>query len=382
MTRVYLIRHAEAEGNIYRRAQGWYDGAVSAKGARQIAALAERFKDVPVDALYSSDLARTVATAGAITKYHDIPIQTEPRLREINLGDWEDQPFGDLKHRDPEMLSYFNDDPERWRVRGAESFPALTKRIRGVVTELAAKHDGQTIVCVSHGMAIRSLTADILGIASRDIPLVPHGDNTAVTALEAEGDTLRLLYASDTKHLPAELSTFARQSWWKQPGAVDPNNVRFQRLDPERYPGVYTAFYEKTWRDVHGSLEGFYAASYLDAAKRHAKADPDSIVCILRPDDRKVGITELDTERGADKGLGWICLCYVEPDCRRMQLGAQLIGHAVSLFRRLGRKAVRLSVYKGNTGAIAFYTEYGFRVVGETEGVASRLLVMEKELGV
>ena len=380
MTRVYLIRHAEAEGNIYRRAQGWYDGAVSAKGLRQIAALAERFRDEPIDALYSSDLSRTVATAGAITKYHDLPIRTEPRLREINLGAWEDQPFGDLKHRDPEMLAFFNDDPDRWRVPGAETFPALTKRIRGIVTELAAKHNGQTIACVSHGMAIRSLTADILGVASKDIPLVPHGDNTAVTLIEAEGEALRLVYASDNKHLPPELSTFARQSWWKQRGAVDLNNVRFQRLDPEKYPGVYTAFYEKTWRDVHGSLDGFYAGSYLDAAKRHVKADPDALVCIVRPDDRKVGVTELDTERGADDGLGWICLCYVEPDCRRMQLGAQLIGHAVSLFRRLGRRAVRLSVYEGNTGAIAFYEEYGFRTVGETEGVSSRLLVMEKEL--
>ncbi|MCM1149955.1 MAG: histidine phosphatase family protein, partial [Butyricicoccus sp.] len=41
MTKIYLIRHAEAEGNIYRRAHGWYDGRVSAKGRRQIDALAE-----------------------------------------------------------------------------------------------------------------------------------------------------------------------------------------------------------------------------------------------------------------------------------------------------------------------------------------------------
>ena len=52
----------------------------------------------------------------------------------------------------------------------------------------------------------------------------------------------------------------------------------------------------------------------------------------------------------------------------------------MSLFRRLGRRAIRLSVYEGNAGAIAFYKEYGFRVVGETEGVSSRLLIMEKEL--
>ena len=380
MTRIYLIRHAEAEGNIYRRAQGRYDGAVSAKGRRQIAALAERFRAEPLDALYSSDLSRTVATAGAITQYHALPLHLEPRLREIDLGPWEDQPFGDLLYREPVQMRAFNDDPAAWRVEGAETFPALTVRIRAVVTELAARHDGQTIVCVSHGMAIRSLLADIEGIPSKEIHRMPHGDNTAVSLLEAEGDALRVVYANDASHLTPENSTFARQSWWKKPGTVDLNNVRFQRLDPCKYPGVYTAFYEKTWRDVHGSLDGFQPGVYLDAAKRHVRADPDALVVILRPDGEMVGVTELDTEREARRGCGWICLCYVEPECRRQQIGAQLIGHAVSVFRRLGRRAVRLSVFEGNDAAIRFYEEFGFRAVDETEGVSSRLLIMEKEL--
>ena len=382
MTRVYLIRHAEAEGNIYRRAQGQYDGAVSAKGLRQIGALAERFRTEPVDALYASDLARTRATAGAITKYHALEMQLEPRLREIDLGPWEDLPFGDLLYRDPVQMHAFNDDPDAWRVPGAETFPALTARIRAVVTELAARHDGQTIVCVSHGMAIRSLIADVEGVPSREIHRVPHGDNTAVTLLEAEGAALRVVFANDAAHLTPALSTFARQSWWKKPGTVDMNNIRFQRLDPTKQPDVYVSFYEKTWRDVHGDLRGFQPESYLAAAKRHVRANPDALVVILRPDGEMVGITELDTARGAGEGLGWICLCYVEAPYRRMQIGAQLIGHAVSVFRRLGRRAVRLSVYEGNAGAIRFYEEFGFRTVGETEGVFSRLLVMEKELGV
>ena len=207
MTRVFLIRHAEAEGNIYRRAQGQYDGAVSAKGLRQIAALAERFRGERLDALYSSDLSRTLATAGAISKYHALAPIPEPRLREIDLGPWEDVPFGDLLYRDPVQMHAFNDDPAAWRVEGAETFPALTKRIRAVVTELAARHDGQTIVCVSHGMAIRSLIADVEGVPSREIHRVPHGDNTAVTLLEAEGGALRVVYANDASHLTPECIT-------------------------------------------------------------------------------------------------------------------------------------------------------------------------------
>jgi probable phosphoglycerate mutase len=119
MTRVYLIRHGEAEGNIYRRAQGQYDSGLTAKGLRQVDALAERFRDVRIDALYSSDLQRARMTAAAITKYHDLPLRPDPRLRELALGAWEYVPFGDLEHRFPEQLFCFNNDPDRWSAPGA-----------------------------------------------------------------------------------------------------------------------------------------------------------------------------------------------------------------------------------------------------------------------
>ena len=172
----------------------------------------------------------------------------------------------------------------------------------------------------------------------------------------------------------------ARTYWWRTPDSADLNNVRFQHFDPAENPEKYIELYKKTWRAVHGNLAGFHPDYYLDAAMARYRADPDAVVTILRPDGALVGITELDTERDADAGLGWICLCFVEADCRRAQLGAQLIGHAVSKFRRLGRRAVRLCVCESNTGAIAFYEEYGFRAVGETRGVSTRLLIMEKEL--
>ena len=65
MTRIYLIRHAEAEGNLYRRVQGQYNSLVTERGLEQIKALEERFRDVPIDAVYSSDLYRTKKTASA-----------------------------------------------------------------------------------------------------------------------------------------------------------------------------------------------------------------------------------------------------------------------------------------------------------------------------
>ena len=69
MTEIYLIRHTQAEGNRFRMIQGFWDGEVSRQGYRQIEALAERFADIPVDAVYASDLSRAVLTAEAIARH-------------------------------------------------------------------------------------------------------------------------------------------------------------------------------------------------------------------------------------------------------------------------------------------------------------------------
>jgi probable phosphoglycerate mutase len=49
-TTVYWIRHGEAEGNLYRRCHGHYNSLITPNGRAQLAALSERFKDVPLDA--------------------------------------------------------------------------------------------------------------------------------------------------------------------------------------------------------------------------------------------------------------------------------------------------------------------------------------------
>ncbi len=377
MTRIYLIRHGEAEGNLYRRAQGHYDARITAKGHRQIAALAERFRNVHLDALYSSDLLRTRTTAGAITKYHDLPMNLEPQLREICLGVWEDEPWGDLSYKYPEAMVAFNDDPEAWSAPGSEAFEHLKARMLATVLRLAKAHEGQTIACVSHGMAIRTLLSHIMGVPSKEIRRLPHGDNTSVSLLEVEGEDIKVVFYNDAGHLEGELSTFARQSWWRKPGLHDTMNVRFRLLDPEKEPQLYLSFYSEAWESVHGSLEGFEPALYLASARQRYAEDERSIAVILCGDET-VGLTELDTRRGEKEGYGWISLCCVREAYRRQLLGVQLLGHAVSVSRKMGYKSIRLSVHPGNRAAIGFYSENGFVKIGETPGAFGMLDVMEK----
>ena len=139
MTTIYLIRHAEAEGNLYRRIQGHWNGQVTPRGQKQIDALAERFRGVPIDAVWSSDLQRTKDTAGAILKYHDLQLETTPRLREANLGVWEGRPWGDVEYESPEQMYYFNHDPAKWSIPQCEPFPEVQARMRAVLAEIAAR---------------------------------------------------------------------------------------------------------------------------------------------------------------------------------------------------------------------------------------------------
>ena len=377
MTKIYLIRHGEAEGNLYRRAQGHYNAQITAKGHRQIAALAERFKDEHIDALYSSDLMRTQITAGAITKYHDIPMILEPQIREVCLGVWEDVPWGDLSYDYPEAMTAFNDDPEAWSAPGCESFEALKERMMAAILRIAAAHEGQTVACVSHGMAIRTLLSHIMGVPSKEIRRLPHGDNTAVSLLEVDGEDVKVVYCNDASHLEGELSTFARQSWWRKPGLHDTGNVRFRLLDPSKEPETYLAFYTEAWESVYGSLDGFEPRLYLRCAKQRYAEDERSIAVIICGDET-VGLTELDTKRGESEGYGWISLCCIKESYRRNLLGVQLLGHAVSLFRKKGYKSIRLCVSPKNTGAMAFYKENGFVKIDTTPGTFDMLDVMEK----
>ena len=75
MTKIYLIRHAEAEGNLYRIAQGQHESLITDRGFRQIDALRRRFDGVEIDAVYSSDLYRTQVTAGAIYIPRRLPLR-------------------------------------------------------------------------------------------------------------------------------------------------------------------------------------------------------------------------------------------------------------------------------------------------------------------
>ena len=140
MTTIYLIRHAEAEGNLYRIAQGQHESSLTDRGWRQVKALEHRFAGVHIDAVYASDLYRTRATATAIYRAHGLPLRRCPGLREICVGDWEGRTWGDIARATPQAMADFGGRMDRWSIPGAETPAEVLARVRRTVEDIAREN--------------------------------------------------------------------------------------------------------------------------------------------------------------------------------------------------------------------------------------------------
>ena len=378
MTTIYLIRHAEAEGNLYRRIHGQYDSRITELGMKQILALRERFSDISAHAVYASDLTRAHTTAQAIATPRDLPIQLDARLRESHMGHWEDDTWANVFQRDAVQLLAFSRDPEKWT--SGEHFTAQIARMREVLLEIAEKHVGQTVCVVSHGNAIRALLSSVLGIPSARFSEIPHCDNTGVSLLHVADGDIRAEYTNDASHLDETTSTFARQNWWKHKSGLDDTNADFLPFDIHTRGEEYLTLRRAAWQEIHGSLDGF-TDRYLEKAKEHAAAHPRALVEVTAGG-QSIGLLELSPNRGAAEKEGAISFFYLKPEYRGQGFGPQLIGHAVSVYRPLGREKLTLFVAKVNEEAKSFYERFGFEVCGEQMGALDMLWKMELDIRV
>ena len=156
---IWLIRHGQTAFNAEGRIQGAKDSALTALGVEQGRRIGARLRDVvPKEArIIASPLGRTQHTARLIKEESGLgaPIETDARLAEIRLGDWDGMLKDDIRAMAPDYdagtrrWSWFFDAP------GGDSYEALTERLGGWLEDARA-HAGP-IVAVSHGVAGRIL---------------------------------------------------------------------------------------------------------------------------------------------------------------------------------------------------------------------------------
>lgn len=371
MTKIYLIRHAQAEGNLYGVMQGHWNGRVTVLGRKEIGALAERMKDEKLDALVSSDLYRAMETAKAITKYHPLALQTDPRLRELNLGTWEAQSFRTKEHDEPERMYCYRFAPDRWKTPGSETFEEAGNRACAALEDIGRRYEGQTVAVVSHGITIRCLAAKLMGLPVSETNSIPVCANTGISTIEYRDGRLTLLEYNNAAHLDTpETAAWRLPLPWTR-------EIRFESFDPSSDRKFYTDCYASAWMSAHGSLRGFSPVPYLRTAVEHYACDPGAVLRIFDRE-KPVGLIDMDPRRGAEEGCGWLSLVYLAPEYRGCGCGIQALGQAMVYFELAGRRALRLHCASANTAALRFYEKWGFEILSGEENGLGTLYLLEK----
>jgi|SRR5581483_11612906 len=146
MTTIMVARHGETDWNREGRWQGWADPPLNDTGREQARALAAQLRDVPFDAVFSSDLRRAFETAEIVAKPHGVPVVADRDLREIDIGSWSGLTHDEIREQFPDGV----------RPDG-ETREQLARRVHDAVVRIARENLGRRILIVSHGGTFRSI---------------------------------------------------------------------------------------------------------------------------------------------------------------------------------------------------------------------------------
>jgi broad specificity phosphatase PhoE len=200
--RVVLIRHGESQWNAAGRWQGQQGPGLSDLGHRQAkvtaAFLAANTDDVSL--LVSSDLPRVTETAEPAARALGLPLETDVRLREIDVGWWSGLTTDEVLARAPGDMAAIRagDDLPRG---GAETVGDLRARVTRAVAELTASCDGGTALVFSHGGPVRAVVGDSLGLSVIDERVLAGPGNCSRTVLTYHDGRARLACYNETAHL-------------------------------------------------------------------------------------------------------------------------------------------------------------------------------------
>lgn len=229
ITTIYLIRHAEAEGNTKEIFQGHSDGAVSEKGRVQLEALSERCRQFPFEAVYSSPLQRAHETAEGANLHYNLPIIVRDDLMEINGGVFEGNYWSELPNLFPDEYSVWENSHHDFTIENGESMREVFARITNAIDEIAKENQGKVVAVVSHGCAIRNYLCYASGWPIERVNEIVWCDNTAISRIDYDKNfTPHIIWQNDSSHLSEDYSTLIHQSWWRNDmadkGILDEDN--------------------------------------------------------------------------------------------------------------------------------------------------------------
>lgn len=213
----YFVRHGETFFNYYGRMQGWADIDLTDEGKKNVHRSGKGLADIEFDAVYTSDLKRTINTAEIILSenHHSngLPINQMHEFREVHFGSFEGLSSAEvwpeivekvnIKYGLPEgsevqiqdIMNMFKEaDPFHY----AENYSQFWNRVESGLLKILHRHAGtdQNILVVCHGMTIRNLLHGLVADYDETEPL----QNASVSIVKYQNGHFEMLAYNKTDH--------------------------------------------------------------------------------------------------------------------------------------------------------------------------------------
>jgi alpha-ribazole phosphatase/probable phosphoglycerate mutase len=166
METLLFIRHAETD--LAGRFCGQSNPPVNAQGYRQIEKLLKTLKNESIDAIYASDLSRSINTADVVGKTFGLSPITIPALREIGFGEWEGLSWAEIESRDVAYARQWSEAYPNLPAPGGESFEAFQSRVLSEIDRLLSISTQKSAAVVTHAGVLRVVLRSLCGLDEQE----------------------------------------------------------------------------------------------------------------------------------------------------------------------------------------------------------------------
>jgi len=190
VTTILLARHGETDWNREGRFQGHADPPLNRTGRAQAVDLSAALMAEQLAAVYSSPLRRALETAEVLATSHGLEPVPVDDLREVDVGSWSGLTRAEVEERFPAQFARWLDYGQGWE--DGETYEEMGRRAVDALLRLAAAHDGERVLAVTHGGPIRAAFAFADGTTHAEARrLGPRIGNTFVAELAVADGALR-----------------------------------------------------------------------------------------------------------------------------------------------------------------------------------------------
>lgn len=187
---VYLARHGQTESNLLRRYAGHSAEPLTEAGRGQISGLAVRLGLCGIGEIWTSEVARAQESAHLVARIVGVPVRTDTRLNEIQMGPWEGLTETEVVRAFPTAHALWCVLPDRVALDGRETLGKVAARVAAAVSD--ATRERHPVLLMTHVAPIRVAVLTVLGLPLSQYKRLHVGNGDAVVVDRSKAEARRL----------------------------------------------------------------------------------------------------------------------------------------------------------------------------------------------